>query len=171
MTDCGTPTFSWQDRDFGHLVTNESGFISLSDEDRYQWLKNSWVPSPDFKYPLNVEGKKKRAFQHSWLKSYEWLAYSKKLNGGLCKMCVLFGRREGGVNDVKLGKLVVEPLRTFKKATAILKNHANTDYHKENVIASRNFLMVMEGKTSDVISSMQNAKTKLIEENRKNLYL
>lgn len=169
MTDCGTPTFSWQHRDFGHLVTNESGFISLSDEDRYQWLKNSWVPSPDFKYPLNVEGKKKRAFQYSWLKSYEWLAYSKKLNGGLCKMCVLFGRREGGVNDVKLGKLVVEPLRTFKKATTILKNHANTDYHKKNVIASRNFLMVMEGKTSGVISSMQNAKTKLIEENRKKL--
>ncbi|KAJ8896774.1 hypothetical protein PR048_002119 [Dryococelus australis] len=81
---------------------------------------------------------------------YEWLAYSKKVSGGLCQMCILFGRCEGETNNVKLGKLVVMPLNTYKKAVETLKHQASTDYHKGNMI-------------------MQAAEKKVIEENRKKL--
>ncbi|KAJ8893626.1 hypothetical protein PR048_006226 [Dryococelus australis] len=98
---------------------------------------------------MNAKGKKNQSFQRNWLEMYEWLAYSKKVSGGLCKRYILFGRCEGGTNNVKLGKLVVTPLNTYKKAVETLKHHASTDYRKGNMIASHNFLMVMDGKYDD----------------------
>lgn len=154
-------------RDFSHLLKKHSTI--LSDNDRYEWLTNPWTPSPEFMFPLNVEGKKKRSFQASWLKKYPWLVYSQKLNGGLCKACILFGRGEGGKSDGKLGKLVLEPLTTFKKATEILLNHNGAQYHEANVKASKHFILVMGGKEDDVISRMNAAQKALIEENKKKL--
>lgn len=115
------------------------------------------------------EGKKNRSFQISWLNVHEWLAYSKIAGGGLCKICILFGRREAGTNDVKLGKLVSEPLTRYKKAIETITHHESTNYHKANVVASQNFLMVMEGKSMDVVVQMRSQEMKTIEENRKKL--
>lgn len=96
------------------LVISEILFIknvtSMTNNERYEWLTNPWTPSPQFKFPLNLEGKKNKSFQATWLKQYPWLVYSKELDGGLCKVCILFGRGEGGKSDGKLGKLVLEPL-------------------------------------------------------------
>ncbi|KAJ8883404.1 hypothetical protein PR048_015247 [Dryococelus australis] len=73
---------------------------------------------------------------------YECLAYSKKgISGGLCKMNILFGHCGGRTNNVKRGKLV-----------ETLKYHASTDYHKGNMVASHNFLMVMDGKYDVIVS-------------------
>lgn len=115
------------------------------------------------------EGKKNRSFQISWLKEHEWLAYSKIAGGGLCKMCILFGRREAGTNDVKLGKLVSQPLTRYKKAIETITHHESTNYHQANVVASQNFLMVMEGKSKDVVVQMRLQEMKTVEENRKKL--
>lgn len=114
-------------------------------------------------------GKKKRFFQTSWLKQHEWLAYSKTAGGGLCKMCILFGRREAGVNDTKLGKLVSKPLKTYKKGIETITHHENTKYHRANVAASQNFLMVMAGKSLDVVDQIRSQKMKTVEENRQKL--
>ncbi|KAJ8896775.1 hypothetical protein PR048_002120 [Dryococelus australis] len=51
--------------DFGHLISDWSVVASLTDEEKYQWLKNSWVPSSDFKFPMNAEGKKNQSFQRN----------------------------------------------------------------------------------------------------------
>ncbi|KAJ8871752.1 hypothetical protein PR048_028089 [Dryococelus australis] len=91
---------------------------------------------------------------------YEWLAYSKKASGGLCKIGILFGRCERGTNNVKLSKLVVTPINTYKNAVETLKHHASTDFRKGNMIASHNFLMVMDGKYVDVIVSMRATEKK-----------
>ncbi|KAJ8875431.1 hypothetical protein PR048_023326 [Dryococelus australis] len=122
------PALTTYSLDFGYHISDQSVVASLTNEEKYQWLKNSRVPSSDFKFPMNAEGKKKRPFQRNWLEI-------KKVSGGLCKMCMLFGRCEGGTNNVKLGKLVVTPLNTYKKAVETLKHHASTDYHKGNMIA------------------------------------
>ncbi|KAJ8889964.1 hypothetical protein PR048_009469 [Dryococelus australis] len=59
-------------------------------------------------------------------------------------------QQEGRDNNVKLGKLVVTPFNTYKKALATLKHRAITDYHKVNMI-----------------SICEQQKKKVIEENRK----
>ncbi|XP_050517882.1 52 kDa repressor of the inhibitor of the protein kinase-like [Diabrotica virgifera virgifera] len=155
-------------RDFGHLI-NKNETLIMSNNERYEWLTNPWTPSPEFKFPLNIEGKKNRSFQTSWLKQYPWLVYSKKLDGGLCKVCILFGRGEGGKSDGKLGKLVLEPMKTFKKATETLKIHNGTKYHNENMIASKHFSLVMDGERADIVCSLNSAQKAVEEENKKKL--
>lgn len=160
----------WETHDLGHfLEKKKDGTTQITDKERYEWMKHVWSPRLGFKFPMKKEGTKNRAFQISWLKINPWLVYSPSLNGGLCKTCVVFGRCDGGTNDVKLGKLVIEPLTSFKKATEILKTHSNTAYHKANMVLSKNFLLTMEGKKNDVVSCLNTAEQALIEENKKKL--
>lgn len=79
------------------LVISEinKNVTSMTNNERYEWLTNPLTPSPQFKFPLNLEGKKNRSFQATWLKQYPLLVYSKKLDGWLCKVCIRFGRGEG----------------------------------------------------------------------------
>ncbi|XP_067625787.1 uncharacterized protein [Eurosta solidaginis] len=117
------------------------------------------------------EGNKNRYSQLNWLKKYEWLAYSKIAGGGLCKMRVLFGRREASSNDVKLGKLVSEPLSKYKKAIDAIKHHESNNYHKANMVESKNFLMVMEGKSVNVFERMRSQEMEIIKNNGEKLIL
>ncbi|KAJ8893132.1 hypothetical protein PR048_005715 [Dryococelus australis] len=83
--------------DFGHLISDRSVVASLTDEKKYQWLKNSWVSLLDFKFPMNAEEKKKLSFQRNWLEMYEWLAYRKKgISEGLCRIALLKFRIDAG---------------------------------------------------------------------------
>lgn len=160
----------WETHDLGHfLKKKKTGTTQITDKERYEWIKHVWCPPLGFKFPMKKEGTKNRAFQISWLKTHPWLVYSPSLNGGLCKTCVVFGRCDGGTNDVKLGKLVIEPLTSFKKATEMLKAHSNTAYHKANTVVSKNFLLTMEGKKHDVVTCLNTAEQALIEENKKKL--
>jgi hypothetical protein len=156
-------------RDFGQLLMKREEISLFTDEEKYQWLKNCWVPSQNYKFPAVPEGNKNRYFQQSWLHTYDWLAYSKQLHGGLCKFCIIFGRCEGGNNDVKLGKLVMEPMTTYKKATETMKHHSSTEYHRKNTIAYHNFCMTHEGRANNIVARINAAERKTIEENRKKL--
>ncbi|CAH2007793.1 unnamed protein product [Acanthoscelides obtectus] len=40
------------------LLINQHDEIVLTYEERYQWLKYTWQPTTDFKFPLVCEGKK-----------------------------------------------------------------------------------------------------------------
>ncbi|KAJ3649397.1 hypothetical protein Zmor_021144 [Zophobas morio] len=168
-TTSASISYMFQERDIGKLLSNQDSSNVLTDEEKYQWLKNAWQPTTDFKFPLVREGKKNRSFQMSWLKGHEWLSYSKIAGGGLCKVCIIFGWREAGTNDVKLGKLVTEPLKTYKKAIETITHHENTKYQQANMVISQNFVMVMEGKSMDVVVQMRSQERKIIEENRKKL--
>ena len=81
------------------------------------------MPPLGFKFPVIQQGNKNRSFQSSWLTKYEWLAYSIVCSDALCKVCIIFGQH--GTNDVKLGKLVTEPLKTYKKAIEVINRHDN----------------------------------------------
>lgn len=47
----------------------------------------------------------------------------------------------------KTRKIVVEPIKTYKKALEAMKNHSNAEYHKRNVMANHNFSMTHEGES------------------------
>lgn len=148
---------NYYSRDVGLLLQQKNMISEMSAEERYQWAKTPWMPPVNYKFPVIAEGKKNRSFQKKWFESYPWLVYSDILNGGLCKVCILHGSREGGTNNVKLGKLVLEPLKLYKKAIETLNHHSNTDYHKRNVAKNADFVRVMEGKSEDVLVSMHHA--------------
>ncbi|KAJ8889569.1 hypothetical protein PR048_009068 [Dryococelus australis] len=60
--------------DFGHRISDHRVVASLTDEEKYQWLKNSWVPSLDFKFPMNAEGKEKKKILSKELVRYVRMA-------------------------------------------------------------------------------------------------
>lgn len=91
---------------------------------------------------------------------------NKKLDGGLCKVCILFSQGEGGKSDGKLGKLVLEPLKTYKKATEILKHHNEAKFHNDNMLASKKFSLMMEGERDDVVYLLNTAQNAAMEENK-----
>ncbi|KAL4708918.1 hypothetical protein ACJJTC_014946 [Scirpophaga incertulas] len=71
----------------------------LDNVSKLNMLENIWKPPNNFNFPLHEHGGHKRRFQASWMSTYEWLSYSKSLEGGFCKYCVLFKR-----TDSKIGK-------------------------------------------------------------------
>lgn len=75
------------------------------------------------------ELKKTLSFQSSWMNQFPWLTFSKLLNGGLCKFCVMFPQ-----SDVQhQNAFVTQPFTAYKKAlgkTSALLKHQNSEHHK-----------------------------------------
>uniref|UniRef100_H3A8A4 DUF4371 domain-containing protein n=1 Tax=Latimeria chalumnae TaxID=7897 RepID=H3A8A4_LATCH len=101
-----------------------------------------------FKFPVQQETStsrqvvQNRKFNLSWLKDYPWLVYSKELDGGFCIHWFLFA-----VNllmkNCQFGVLVQQPFVNSKDAKgedSVLPKHEKTDYHKNAIVASSNFL-------------------------------
>ena len=93
---------------------------SLSDEEKLLLIRNACRPDPSYKYPHKLEYGKKCSFQHTWLRQFPWLCYSKSCNGGFCVNCVLFAR-----HCLTLGQLVTTPMTTFTRAKVTLQEHSD----------------------------------------------
>lgn len=113
----------------------------ISDEERYEYLTNCWVPDQRYTFPEDNESKKKRTFQPHWLSQYKWLAYSEKLKGAVCKLCVVFPPvTVGKGSHQKPMKLVTEPLQKWKHALEYFSKHSCNEYHKAAVEKSSLFI-------------------------------
>ncbi|KAL4721576.1 hypothetical protein ACJJTC_009941, partial [Scirpophaga incertulas] len=93
----------------------------LDNVSKLNMLENIWKPPNNFNFPLHEHGGHKRRFQASWMSTYEWLSYSKSLEGGFCKYCVLFKRTDSKIgkgNHQIPGRLINSPLesRNYKDA-------------------------------------------------------
>ena len=139
----------------------------LSDEERYDALKNLHYPQIGYKFPQTSFGKINRSFQSQWLSKYHGLVYSVSCDGAFCLHCVLFCKEPS-----KHGQLVSEPFRNWKKATEkfdehLLKKRHNSgdtsvkkkpgsgyESHKENYTMSENFRRRMENTQEDVIVAL-----------------
>ena len=78
--------------DIGNFMTGDR---MLSDEQRYDGLVNCWKPEEDYVFPKIAETERVRAFQHGYLKTWPWLAYTEMHGGGaVCKPCILFAKAE-----------------------------------------------------------------------------
>lgn len=81
-----------------------------------------------------VAGKEKKLyFQAGWLDKYKWLTYSNALQGGLCKICVLFPQSDVRCYDTFVSK----PFKNFKKVgrkDCLILRHEQSAYHKNACI-------------------------------------
>ena len=107
--------------DFGEVVKLKTTIAyNLTDTDKYKFLTEHFIPTPNHPYPARTFMGTVRHFQHSWLTKYPGLVYS-LAEGGFCNYCVLFANTDPSVKE--LGVLVTKPLHNFKKATEILNDH------------------------------------------------
>ncbi|XP_050528122.1 52 kDa repressor of the inhibitor of the protein kinase-like [Daktulosphaira vitifoliae] len=106
----------------------------------------------------------------SWLTRFHWLTYSQKLEGALCKICVLFSNEcIGKGSNQKVGALVCKPFTKWKDAIECFKLHSNAEYHKLSILRKDEFLKVMDCKKPDISIAIYSAHKNLVLENRAKL--
>lgn len=134
-------------------------------------MRNTWTPNSFTSLHVQVLKNKKRYFQKSWLVEFKWLAYSKYLNGALCKNCVLFGPKSavGKGSNLQLGQLVLKPFRNWKSAKEVFLKHCKLQYHKLAMIKSSNFLLIFDGKKNSIDLQINRQMKKEVVENRKKI--
>ena len=86
-----------------HDVGTFSSKQYLSDEQKYQLLRNHFIPKKTYEFPAIKYGGRNRTFQCSWLERCTGLVYSPSLNGCFCIYCFLFGSEDlGGLSSKPL---------------------------------------------------------------------
>ena len=85
-------------------------------------------------------------YQESWISSgrASWHVYSPKLNGGLCRVCILFDKSD---DSFKCGAFVKYAFQKLEKATGssqknpgMINAHEQSEYHKRAVQMAEDFI-------------------------------
>ena len=93
---------TYDDNNIGNFCATAS---SLTHCQRFDKMCNVWKPDDPYSFSANSSGRK---FQSKWLKTFNWLTYSKTLDGAFCINCVLFGG-ESSHDSSKLEHLYESP--------------------------------------------------------------
>ncbi|KAL4142390.1 hypothetical protein QTP88_004857 [Uroleucon formosanum] len=129
-------------RDIGRYVD-----VRITDDKfKYDLLKNPWLPSLNYNFP--IVSKRKLKFQISWLTRFFWLVYSKQLEGALCKYFS---------SNQKVSALVSKPFIKWKDVLECFKLHSNAEYHKLSVIRVDEFLKIIDNKKPDISIAIDSA--------------
>ena len=153
---------------------------NITDDDRYNLMKNHFKPDEKFKFPYTRYSNKQRAFNYSWLERYPGLVYSPSADGAFCLPCMFF--RAGAERQ---GTLVTEPYKNWKKATEKFDEHfhgirhnrgdfstsshkktgTGNQLHMECVTKSTSFMQVFENKTKPVDALLDQGLQDRMEKN------
>ena len=137
----------------------------LSDADKYNLIKNPYIPPQSYKFPRHSEHGKQRCFQHFWLSKYAWLVYSKELDGGVCLACALFCKPSGLHDRV----LVERAMCKYTKATDLLKEHSIKKSHIDALQDMDRFKSIMEQRTLPVHHQIHTALQMQVSSNQAKL--
>lgn len=119
--------------DFGKILNGTVPLSSLSQTEKIAYVESSCdvqtLKNLTFVTKFVAGKEKKLYFQANWLDKYKWLTYCSALQGGLCKICMLFSQSIVGCYDTFVSK----PFKNFKKVCgndcSILR-HEQSAYHK-----------------------------------------
>ena len=161
-----TPTMVGYSCDIGSIVHH---FDNLSDDGKYNNLKNMRRPGTEFVFPSREICKKARRCNNNWLRILPWLSYSKSAGWYiLCPMCC-FGRCFGS-NASKLTKLMKAPLTEWSPASVRMKQHElKSDVHKTALLTMQKLIAVMENNTKSVARFLDSTLDSKINQNRQKL--
>lgn len=119
----------------------------MSDELNLSMFKKLWYPDKSYEFP--VSAKRNLKFQFNQFSRWEWLVYSKTMDGAFCKYCVFFSLNYGGVGSVSLKSLVKIPFSKWRNGVEIFCNHEITEYYKMAVFRAGSRLAIIEKKYFD----------------------
>ncbi|XP_028145905.2 52 kDa repressor of the inhibitor of the protein kinase-like [Diabrotica virgifera virgifera] len=147
-----------------YLDTNK--ICSLNDRLKFTLLTNPWKPDKCYNFKYDIDDGK-RPFIHEWLNTYPWLAYSKEVKGGLCKLCVLFRPRV--THGSYQSGFINRPFTNFRKFHENAKSHMNSEWHRQASENSSNFISVMKNEKKNVECLANYGLAKQIKSNRAKL--
>ena len=154
----------------GHFV--DVSIIQLDAARAFNVLKHPWIPPASYKFPkIDVSGHSRSVCVVKWLSDFQWLSYSAKLTGVLCRYCVLFRRISSHADRGQnvLGQLVTKPLsgNSLKDAIITLRLHEQKHYHKYSTSQAEEFLVRHVSPRYDVDRLLNTADQDQQMENRR----
>ena len=102
----------------------ENVLLGLKDNDKYNLLRNHFIPDSTYNFPITFSHSRKRKFTLAHLPLFPWLVYSKSLDAAFCKYCSIFCK-----NRQNLGILVNKPFRDWKHSLQRFNSHNLCEYH------------------------------------------
>ncbi|KAJ8881246.1 hypothetical protein PR048_017722 [Dryococelus australis] len=112
----------------------------ITDDEKERLWNNTWVPSCQHKFPVNVSRSgKRRSFQNHWFQRFEWLAYS-----------------DIDISQGTFGK-------TCKDAIEVFQNHSSTRYHQDCTVKAQNFLEIREEKIASIMIQLKSQASEKAE--------
>lgn len=167
--------------DVGYHVNRSDSYIENAC--KFTLLTEHWTPPVGFTYPYSTRKNKgkteKRYLRPSHLQQHsQWLVFSPKLNGLLCKWCVLLIVGQFGNNtlvhktNMPLQNLVKSPLTDYSRLTGeagVLETHSRNQYHINAVQAGKSFISTMKDSTKTVFNQIATHNQQIIADNRKRL--
>lgn len=136
---------------------------NLNDRSECLILQNPWKPDRNYNFKADVpEGK--RPFLYKWYSMYEWISYSKDLEGVFCKTCVLF--RPHALRGSLLGRFITRPFTNFIKFHEHAKLHMLSAWHRESSEKAGNFLNVLSNKAQSIESQVNKHFHNVVAKNR-----
>lgn len=137
----------------------------LSGPEKLSALESVWKPAPDYRFLTRTIKGGNLKFQFQWFAKYPWLAYSEIEEAAFCKVCVLFGKKEG--NRQPLGALCTKPFTNWKDDLEVFKDHGTKVYHKDCEKAVLALQKTADEKTVSIDCMLNTAKKNEVLENRK----
>jgi len=134
-------------------------------------LINSRMPEDDFKFPARIykdtnekDGLKRRYCSRDWFRVFDFIAYSKQLDGLFCLCCVLFLVTPAAGQRAK--PLISQPYRNWKDAKSDLKSHSNLFYHQDSKALMDGFLWTAKTPENIIENRLSVEREHLVSRNR-----
>ena len=153
----------------------------MTETKRQKYLFCHYKPAPTdvlHSHSVNKQGKSWNVhFQHHWLQRFPWLSYSKLLEGGLCRYCILFPQQpaRGGIEAGKPGVLVLRPYKKpYSKALGkdgILNMHENNSVHRSAAEKVDFFLQSFQNPSARIDHRLLNEQVEQEKANKEILRL
>lgn len=160
-----TSRIGFEPCDLADIVTGRKIATNLSRKEIYNYFTHHVVPSEDdclFSKQVTKKGETfKLSYKRKWLTDYSWHVYSRELEGGLCKVCVLFD----DPNNNNRGNFVKHAFQNVSKPEKIAE-HEKLHYHQHALEIAKQFMRSFETPSSNV-----DYDAKADEKYQKNLHI
>jgi hypothetical protein len=141
------------------------------DTDTKMMLINSRVPEDGFKFPARFykdthekDGVKRRFCSRDWFRLFDFIAYSKQVDGLFCLCCVLFPVTPSHGQRAKA--LINQPYRNWKDAKSDLKTHSTLAYHQDSKALMDGFLWTAKMPQNIIENRLSVEREQLVARNR-----
>ena len=138
---------------------------TLSAKEKYDLIINCFKPEKSFKFP---HSNGTRPFLYKWLEQFDWLRYSKTVDGGFCLPCSLF-LAHSSPKFQNQGNLILKPVHGCKNSTTFFKRHQDSPngLHNQCLNDMKSFLLQYEGMVIPVNVQLNEQKMSEIVKTKK----
>ena len=157
--------------DIGDIACRIISRASVVDTDTKTKLINIRMPEDDFKFPARIykdthekDGLKRRYCSRDWFRLFDFIAYSKQLDGLFCLCCVLFPVTPTTGQRAKV--LISQPYRNWKDAKSDLQNHSSLRYHQDSKALMDGFLWTAKMPENIIENRLSVEREQLMSRNR-----